>query len=101
MARSSAQWRGRIFDRKFADDFLAGREAICLLRKPAATSLIPSRSLDTGCPLLDFRVSVRTSCEVPGRAIGGLGVDLSRPLEVQRRQRKNAAQRRTHMKNGL
>src|SRR5262245_38416785 len=36
--------------------------------------------VDTGGPLVDVRVSVRTSCPVPGRAIGGLDSDLSRPI---------------------
>src|SRR5688572_32299577 len=39
--------------------------------------------VNTGRPRVDFRVSVRTSCEVPGRAIGGLDSDLSRPLKLR------------------
>src|SRR2546428_5825727 len=40
--------------------------------------------VNTGRPRVDFRVSVRTSCEVPGRAIGGLNSDLSCPVQLRR-----------------
>src|SRR5712664_1805500 len=40
--------------------------------------------VNTGRPLLHFRVSVRTSCEVSGRAIGGLNLDLTCPLQLRR-----------------
>ena len=40
--------------------------------------------VNAGRPHLDFRVSVRTSCEVPGRAIGGLNLDFPRPLQLGR-----------------
>src|SRR5262245_58859598 len=40
--------------------------------------------VDTGRPLVDVRVSVRTSCPVPGRAIDGLDPDLARPVELRR-----------------
>ena len=40
--------------------------------------------VNTGRPQLDFRVSVRMSCEVPGRAIGGFNLDPSRPLQLRR-----------------
>src|SRR5688572_12741974 len=39
---------------------------------------------DTGRPRVDLRLSVRTSDEVPGRAIGGLESDFSRPLQLRR-----------------
>ena len=40
--------------------------------------------VNTGRPRVDLRVSVRTSCPVPGGAIGGLESDLSRPVQLRR-----------------